>query len=121
MPGLERDADLAVGLEAADARAVACARVNYNERPALWVNFDPYRGHNPREDVVHWPIEIAAVHHEFHLVIEHVRSGLGQLFAICVAALTHHIPKQDGSLRRVDHVIEGWEERANATSEIILC
>ena len=34
MPGLERDADLAVGLEAADARAVPGARVDHDEGPA---------------------------------------------------------------------------------------
>ncbi len=120
MSGLERDADFAVGLESADARAVTCARINHDERPPLWIYFDPLRRHDPREDIVHWPFELPAVHHEFHLVIEHVRSGLGQLFSIRVTALTHHIPEQDGSLCRVDHVIEGREERANTTSEFNL-
>ena len=32
MPGLERDADLAVGLEAADAGAVPGARIDHHER-----------------------------------------------------------------------------------------
>ena len=38
MPGLERDADFAVGLEAADAGTMSGARVDDDERPARWID-----------------------------------------------------------------------------------
>ena len=47
MAGLERDADLAVGLEAADAGAVAGARVDDNERPPRQVDFDASAAERP--------------------------------------------------------------------------
>ena len=40
VPGLEGDADLAVGLEAADARSVSGARIDHHERPQLRIDLD---------------------------------------------------------------------------------
>ena len=48
MAGLERDADLAVGLEAADARAVPGARIDHDERTAGRID-----GHALRRDDAH--------------------------------------------------------------------
>ena len=101
MPGLERDADFAVGLEAADAGTVPGARIDDDERPARRIDFDPPRRNDPHEAVVDRPIERAAVDDELDLVVEHVRSGLGQMFAILIAALAHHVPEQDAALRGV--------------------
>ena len=107
MPGLERDADFAVGLEAANARTVSGARIDNDERPALRIDLDALRRNDPHEGIVDRPLERAAVDDELHLVIQHMRGGFGQMFAILIAALAHDVPEQDGALRGVDHVFHG--------------
>ena len=67
MAGLEGDADLAVGLEAADARAVAGARIDDDERPARRIDLDALRRNDAHQHVVDRPLERAAVDDEFHL------------------------------------------------------
>ena len=76
MSGLECDADLAVGLKAADAWPVTSARIYHNERPALRIHFDPFWGHNADKDIIHCSIKLPAIHNEFHLIIEDMRSRL---------------------------------------------
>ena len=66
---LERDADLAVHLEAADAGAVAGARVDDDERPLLRVGQRAGRRRlDPRQRVVRGALELAAVDDD--LVVE---------------------------------------------------
>ncbi len=48
MAGLERDADLAVGLEAADAGTMPGARVDDDERPPRRIDLDARRRNDPR-------------------------------------------------------------------------
>src|SRR6266566_1248756 len=107
MPGLERHADFAVGLEAADPGAMPGARVDDDEGPARRVEFDAWRRNHLYEAVVDRPIERPAVEHQLHLVIEHVRSGLGEVFTILIAAPAHDIPEQHAALRGIDHVFHG--------------
>ena len=64
--GLERHANLAVGFEAPYARAMAGARIDDHERPAVWIDFDPLRRNDPDEGVIDWPLERAAIDEEFH-------------------------------------------------------
>ena len=64
MPGFERNADLAVGLEAADARAVAGAWVDDDERPAREIELDAGRRNDPHKRVVDRSIERPAVNEE---------------------------------------------------------
>ena len=62
MAGLEGDADLAVGLEAADARAVPGARIDDDERPAPRIDRRrPSGGTIRAKHVVDRPLERAAV------------------------------------------------------------
>ena len=61
MTGLEGDADFAVGLEAANAGAVAGARVDDNEWPQLRIDFDASGRNDAHKRIVHRPLERAAV------------------------------------------------------------
>ena len=71
------------------------------------IDLDSLRRHDPDERIVDRPLEGAAVDDELRLIIEHVRGRLGQMLAILVSALSHHVPEQDGALRRVGHVLDG--------------
>jgi hypothetical protein len=73
MPRLEGDADLAVSLEAADARAVPGARVDDDEGPAQRVDRNARRRYDPHQAIVDGPPEGAAVNDELRLVVEHMR------------------------------------------------
>ena len=106
MPGLHGDADLAFGLEAADARTVAGARIDNDERPQCLVDLHARGRLDPRQQVIHRPFERTAVHDEFGIVVEHVRNGFRHVLTILVAALTHHVPEQDAALRGVDRVFK---------------
>ena len=112
MPGLERDADFAVGLEAADAGAVPGARVDDDERPPRRIELDAGRGNDPHEAVVDRPGKCAAVDDQLHLVVEHMRDGFRQMLAVLVAALPHDVAEQHAALRGVDHVVHGGGEHA---------
>ena len=91
VPGFQRDADLAVGLEPADARAVTGAGVDDDEGPPRRIDLDARRRNHPREAIIDRPFEPAAVDDQLHLVVEHMRSGLGHVLAILVAALADHV------------------------------
>ena len=106
VPGFKSDADLAVGLEAANTGAVAGARIDNDKWPARRIDLDAGRRDNPHKAVVDRLVELAAVDDEFDLIIEHVRSGFGQMLAILIAALPHHIPEQDAPLRGIDGVFD---------------
>jgi hypothetical protein len=112
MPGLERNADLAVGLESADARAMPGARIDDDERPARRIDFDASWRDDSHQSVVDRPSKRSAVDEKLHLVVEHVRSGLSQMLAILIAALAHDIPEQHAALRGIDHVFHGWGKYA---------
>ena len=107
MSGLERDADFAVRLEAADARAMPGSRIDDDERPALGINLDALRRYHPGQNVVDRSLEGAAVEDQFDVIVQDVRRRLGKMFAILVAALPHDVEEQDAALRRVDHVVDG--------------
>ena len=96
MAGLQGNADFAVGLEAPDARAVPGARIDDRQTAAASdVDFDAFGRDHAHEHVVDRPLERAAVDHQFDRVIKHVRRGLGEVLAVLIAALSHHVPEQD--------------------------
>ena len=76
MAGLEGDADFAVGLEAADARAVSRARIDDDEGAARLVYLGARRRDDPGQCVVDRPCELAAINDQFDLVFQHVRRGI---------------------------------------------
>ena len=105
MTGLEGDADLAVCLEAADAGAVPSAWVDHNKGAPSRIYRDTLRRDNAHEGVIDRPLKRAAVDHELGLVVEHVRRGLGQMLAILVAALAHHVEEDEAALCGIHHVV----------------
>jgi hypothetical protein len=109
---LHDHADFAVGLEAADTRTVAGARIDHNKRPARWIDHDACRRHHPHQAVIHRLFELAAVDNELELVIEHMRRGFGEMRVVLIAAFAHHVPEQNAALRSVDGVFDRGGERA---------
>ncbi len=112
MAGFECHADFAVGLEPADAGAVPGARIDDDERPARQIDFDPRRRNDPHQAVIDRPFQRPAVDDQLHLVVEHMRSGLGQVFSILIAALAHDVAEQHAALRRIDHVVHDGRKYA---------
>ena len=107
MAGPQRHADLAVGLEAADAGPVPGPRVDHHERPLLRVDLDAFGRDDPHHHIVDRARQVLAASHDLELVAQH-RIGLaGHVVVELIAALAQHIGKQDGPLRRVDRIGDG--------------
>ena len=64
------------------------------------------------------PMESLSNCARWHTVPEHVRHGLGQMLAIAVSTLSHHIPEQDGPLRKIDYVIQRGSNRSEGSTRI---
>jgi hypothetical protein len=88
------------------------ARVDDDERPPRRINLDGRRRHHFHEAVVDRTIKRPAVDEKLDLVVEHVRSGLGQVLAVLVAALAHHVPEQHAALRGIRHVLHGGRKHS---------
>ena len=112
MPRLERDADLAVGLEAADPRPMSRARIHHHEGTPRRIDRDPLGRHDASQGVIDGPVELPAVHHQLDRVVEHVRRGLCQMLAVLIAALAHDVPEKDIALGGIDHVLDRGSYRA---------
>ena len=100
----QRDADLRVVLEAADAGAVAGARVDDDVGAPLRIDRHALRRHDAHQRVVDRPLERAAVEH--HLVVEVQDRRLAGALVLdeVVAALAHRVPEQHRALREIDRV-----------------
>ena len=94
VPGFQRDADFAIGLEAADAGTVTGARIDNNKGPLRRVDLDACRRNDPHQTIIHRPFEAAAVHDQLGFKLQHVRRGLRHVLAILIAALAHDVPEQ---------------------------
>ena len=111
MARLHGNADFAVSLEAADARAMPGTRIHHHEWPAHRIDLDAFRRNDAHQQVIDRPLQRPAVHHQLGLIVEDMRDFLGEMVAILVAALAHHIAEQHAALRRIYHVFEGGPKR----------
>jgi hypothetical protein len=73
MARIQGVADLAFGLEAANAGPLAGARVHHHDRPLAIVSRDSWRWHNARQSVVDWAWKQAPVHQHFVAEAQHGR------------------------------------------------
>jgi hypothetical protein len=110
MPGLKRDADFAIGFEAADSRTVAGARIDHDERPPRRIDFGSGGRHDAHQRVIHRPIEFPTVDQKLSLIVEYMRCSLGEMLAILIATLAHNIPEQHTALCRIDEILKSGAE-----------
>ena len=106
MTGLERNADFAVVLHAANTGTVTGARIEDDERPLARINGGLLGRDDARQSVIHRPRERPAIEHQFGIEAQHVRRFAGIVLDIVVAALPEDIPKQDHALPCVDAIVE---------------
>lgn len=107
VPRLHRNADLTVGLEAADAGSMPGSGIDDNERALGGVDHHVVGGDDAREKVVDRPGELAAVRHEFGCVVQYVRCRVGGVLLVLGRAPAHHVEEQDRTLPCVGQVFGG--------------
>ena len=110
MPSLQRNSDFAVRLEAADARAMAGARVYHDKWAAQRIDLHTTRRDDAHQRIIDRPLERAAIHDQLGPIVENVRNRLGKMFEVLVAALAHYIGEQHAALNGIDHVFKGRRE-----------
>ena len=104
MAGGERHPDLAVRLHASDARPVAGARIDDDDRRLCAIDRRAGGRNDAHEPVVDRRLQSAAVPHQLCGKIEHVRNLLRGVLAIIVASFTEGIQNQYAALPRVNPV-----------------
>ena len=97
----ERHADFALGLHAADPRAVAGARIDHDDRRLQRIDRRVSRRDDAHERVINRPAQGAAVKHHFSGEAQHMRRFLGRLGNLDVAPLVESLEKQYATLPRV--------------------
>ncbi len=101
VPRIECHADLALCLESANAGTMACARIDDNEGPLAFVNVDTGRRSDARQHVVHRAWQGSPVHDQLGAEFQDVGRELGDMLLAMLAALPHHIEKEDSALKSI--------------------
>ena len=114
VPLAQRDADLRIVLEAADAGAVAGARIDDHVGPALRVDLHALRRDDSHQRVVDGPGELASVDYRLVLEMQNRGQSLPIVLDEVVAALAQRVHDQDRALREIGRVLDplrpevGW-------------
>ena len=104
MAGVEGVADLALRLEAADARPLAGARIDHHDRPFARIGRHARRRQDAQKRIVDRPRQRPAAHHHFVIEAQHGRHRPRGDLDLLVAALPQQIEEQNAALNRIDHV-----------------
>ena len=112
MTRLHGNPDFTISLEAADTRPMSGARIHDDEWPASWIDLHTLRWDNAYQQVVDRSLERPAVHHQLGRIIKDMRNRLGEMVAILVSTLAHHIQEQHAALGGICHVFKDRTERA---------
>ena len=114
--GAQRHADLALLLEAADAGAVAGARIDHHEgllrRVERLIRLGPYA----HQGIVDRPLELATVDDHVPGEREDRRMACLVMLDRLVAAFAQHVPEQHRALRGVDPVVPDLAGRSRRQS-----
>ena len=92
------------GLEAADARPVAGARIDDDEWTLARIDLDAGGRHDAHQHIVHRPRQLAAVHDELAAELQHMRRGLCGMLPIALAALLEDVQEEQSTLARIDPI-----------------
>ena len=111
MARLHRDADFAVRLETPDSRTMASARVDYDERSPVQVNFDVFGRNDAHQRIIYRLIQLAAVDDQLGGIVQDMRCRLRDVFPVLIAPLTQHVQEQDTALARIHHVLYGRSDK----------
>ena len=97
-------ADLAFGLEAADARPLAGSWIGHHHGPFPRIDDNPWRRRDARKRVVHGPGERSTVHQHLMTEAQHRRQRLRSDLDFLVAALAQQIEEENAALKRIDRI-----------------
>ena len=98
MTCFHRDADLAVRLEPADARAMTGARIDHDERAPVHINFNALRWNDAHQHIIDRFIQLAPVDDQFGGILQDVRCRLSDIFPVLIAAPAQDVHEQDVAL-----------------------
>ncbi len=116
VPHAQRDADLAIGLEAADAGAVPGAWVDHDERALGRIGRHVGGRDDAQQGVVDRLGQRARVSERFVVEHEHGRHAFALVLGGFIAALAQDVLQQDGALPRIDPIFNGgpWPRKNGA-------
>ena len=109
--GAEGSANLAVSLEAANARSVPSSRIHHDKGALARVDLDPLGWNDAGKSIVDRPLETCAEHDDLGLKAQDIGCNLGQVLQILVAALAHDVGVEQATLPEVNGVVVGRVHR----------
>src|SRR5690606_21126157 len=105
--GLERRADLAIGLETANTGPVAGPRIDDYERTLSLIYLGFFWRFDPHKHIIHRALKVAPVHDEFAVEFQHMGCNFCCVFTVAIATLLQGIKKKDAPLPCVEPVGRG--------------
>ena len=121
MPRPHGFADLALGLETADAGPVARARIDDDKGPLQIVDDGPCRRVYLDDAVVYGSGQRAAVQDQLAFELQHVGDRLRHVLQILIAAPAHHVPEEHRSLPGVEQIVGQFFASKNRIDVLYLC
>ena len=114
VPSLERDANFAVGLEAANSRSMARARIDDNERTKRWIESNRSWRNNPDKGVVDRSLQRPPIDDQLYFEVKDMGRGFGKVLVKLISALAHHVQEKHAALRGINQIFEDWRKDAES-------